>query len=74
MSKKKVLYYMPDNPLKGKGGNLTRCNQMLTYFQKNCNTLDVTFIFSMDWDEESEQAFNLKYPDLNIKIFQFKMS
>lgn len=74
MSKKKVLYYMPDNPLKGKGGNLTRCNQMLTYFQKNCNTLDVTFIFSMDWDEESEQAFNLKYPDLNLKIFQFKMS
>lgn len=65
---------MPDNPLKGKGGNLTRCNQMLTYFQKNCNTLDVTFIFSMDWDEESEQAFNLKYPDLNLKIFQFKMS
>lgn len=65
---------MPDNPLKGKGGNLTRCNQMLTYFQKNCNTLDVTFIFSMDWDEESEQVFKLKYPDLNLKIFQLKMS
>jgi glycosyltransferase involved in cell wall biosynthesis len=74
MSKKKVLYYMPDNPLKGKGGNLTRCNQMLTYFQKNSNSLDVTFISSMDWDDESRRAFTVRYPNLNLKIFHFKMS
>jgi glycosyltransferase involved in cell wall biosynthesis len=74
MSKKKVLYYMPDNPLKGRGGNLTRCNQMLSYFQKKSDLLDVHFISSMDWDSESKEEFYMKYPSINLKIFPFKMS
>lgn len=65
---------MPDNPLKGRGGNLTRCNQMLSYFQKNSDLLDVHFISSMDWDNESKEAFYVKYPSINLKIFPFKMS
>jgi len=73
MSKKKVLYYMPDNPLKGKGGNLTRCNQMLSYFQKNSDLLDVHFISSIDWDNESKEEFHLRYPDIQLKIFLFNL-
>lgn len=64
---------MPDNPLKGRGGNLTRCNQMLSYFQNNSDLLDVHFISSIDWDNESKEEFHLRYPDIQLKIFLFNL-
>ena len=47
-SKKKVIYFMPDNPMSGKAGNTTRLNQLLDYFNNN-STLDVTFVSLRDW-------------------------
>ncbi len=60
---------MPDNPLYGKAGNLTRAKTMLDYFQKNSDVLKVDFFSVKDWGiwNDAEIAkFSRKYPDLNL--------
>ncbi|QQT27082.1 glycosyltransferase [Sphingobacterium spiritivorum] len=74
MSKKKVLYFMPDNPMDGKGGNLTRCNQMLQYFQSNSQVLEVHFVSTLYWDNVSMDKFKLIYPDIILHVFELRMS
>ena len=42
--KKRVLYFMPDNPFWSHAGNLTRAKQLLTYFEQHSEELKVEFL------------------------------
>jgi len=75
-NRKKVLYFMPDNPIYGKAGNITRCNQMLDYFSERADSLDVDFVSEKSWgrwDIESQQIFRQKYPTINLYVFNRKI-
>lgn len=69
--KKRILYFMPDNPLSGKAGNLTRCSQTLNYLETLSDSYDVDFLSIGDWgdgwNEESKIKFAEEHP--NIKLF-----
>lgn len=72
--RKKVLYFMPDNPVSGKAGNTTRLNYMLSYFNKN-KDLDVTFISLKDWgmwQKEEEALFHEKFPNIKLHLLNKK--
>ncbi|SUI96871.1 Uncharacterized protein conserved in bacteria [Sphingobacterium spiritivorum] len=60
--------------MNSKGGNLTRCNQMLQYFQKNNQVLDVHFVSSLYWDDISVDKFKLTYPEIMLHVLDPKMS
>lgn len=72
--KKKVLYFMPDNPMSGNAGNTTRLNQLLSYFNAFENT-DITFVSLKDWGlwEDSEKdLFAQKYPHIKLILLDKK--
>jgi glycosyltransferase involved in cell wall biosynthesis len=72
--KKKVLYFMPDNPMSGKAGNTTRLNYMLSYFNEN-EALDVTFVSLRDWGmwkKEEEILFHEKFPNIQLHLLDKK--
>ncbi|MCS4303834.1 glycosyltransferase [Chryseobacterium sp. BIGb0232] len=72
--KKKVLYFMPDNPMSGKAGNTTRLNYMLSYFNEN-KALDVTFVSLRDWGmwkKEEEILFHEKFPNIQLHLLDKK--
>ena len=75
-NKTKVLYFMPDNPIKGKAGNTTRCSQMLAYFHDRASKLDVDFVSEESWgrwDTASQASFRLQYPKINLHILNRKV-
>jgi len=76
MTKKrtKVLYYMAENPFWSKAGNLTRCLQMLQYFQSRSADLDVSFVSSINWNKEDEERFRETFTSINLLIEPFKSS
>lgn len=65
---------MPDNPMGGKAGNLTRCHQMLTYFEEHRKQLDVHFLSSLDWTESDKQKFKIDYPSIRLYVETLKSS
>ncbi|WP_270088357.1 glycosyltransferase [Sphingobacterium sp. SYP-B4668] len=73
MHKKKILYYMAENPFSSEAGNLTRCRQLLQYFEARREMMDVDFISSINWDEDGKTKFELHYPSLGLMIVPFKM-
>ena len=50
--KKRILYFMPDNPSARKAGNLTRCTQMLNYLESLSDIYEVDFLSIGDWEKE----------------------
>lgn len=75
--KKKVLYFMPDNPTSGKAGNLTRANQMLVYLQSILSIYDIDFLSIGDWgdwDDLNKQKFLLQNPSVNLHLVNRKGS
>ena len=73
-SKKKVIYFMPDNPMSGKAGNTTRLNQLLDYFNNN-STLDVTFVSLRDWGiwkQKDELSFSEKFSNIKLILLDKK--
>ncbi|NAW51250.1 glycosyltransferase [Elizabethkingia argentiflava] len=66
---------MPDNPISGKAGNITRLIQMLCYFDRNPE-LEVDFVSLGDWNDgwtKSEQeSFYQKYPSIKLHILKRK--
>ena len=75
--KKKVLYFMPDNPTSGKAGNLTRANQMLVYLQSISSIYDIDFLSIGDWgdwDDLNKQKFLLQNPSVNLHLVNRKGS
>jgi len=67
---------MPDNPFFFKAGNLTKCKQMLSYFESNNSLLDVDFASIEQnniWeDNESKKHFNSIFPSLNLELIKIK--
>lgn len=55
---KKVLFFMPDNPLKKNAGNRTRALSMLSYFKSRNFEIDfVSEYFTGKWNEADIKAF-----------------
>ncbi|MCX2495844.1 glycosyltransferase [Pedobacter sp. PF22-3] len=55
---KKVLFFMPDNPLKKNAGNRTRALSMLGYFRSRNFEIDfVSEYYTGKWDEDDIKAF-----------------
>lgn len=68
---------MPDNPIKGKAGNITRCRQMLSYFQGRSSRIEVDFVSEESWgrwDTESQARFREQYPAINLHVIDRKVS
>lgn len=72
MNKKRILYVMPDNPMGTKAGNITRTLGLLTYFQGNKDILDVEFVSYLLWDEQSEELFKDRFPDIKLHVYSRK--
>lgn len=75
MERKKVLYFMPDNPMKGHAGNISRCKQLLAFFSEQDEQFDTDFVSERiwgNWDDKSEIDFKNKYPKLGLKIINRK--
>ncbi|MGJ1419875.1 glycosyltransferase [Sphingobacterium spiritivorum] len=73
MPKKKILYYMAENPFWSEAGNLTRCRQILSYFEQRKDQIQVDFISSINWNEEGKAKFENYYPSIKLRIVPFKM-
>lgn len=76
MGKKKILYFMPDNPLSGKAGNLTRAKEMLDFFERNHQTIEVDFFSVKDWgvwNEKTIKNFHIKYPHIKLHLHNRKI-
>lgn len=74
--KKKVLYFVPDNPFNNKAGNITRFVKMLDYFSRKSEEFDVDFIterFWGNWNDESIRMFADKYPTINLVVLDRKI-
>lgn len=72
--KKKMLYFMPDNPISGKAGNITRLNHILSYFNES-TALDVIFVSLKDWGmwkKEDEVLFHQKFPNIQLHLLDKK--
>lgn len=55
---KKVLFFMPDNPLKKNAGNRTRALSMLSYFKSRNFEIDfISEYFTGRWNETDIKAF-----------------
>lgn len=68
IKKKRVLYFMPDNPFWSQAGNLTRTRQLLAYFEQHSEKLEVEFLSCLCWDTESIERFKNTYPSINLII------
>ncbi|WP_298823191.1 glycosyltransferase [uncultured Capnocytophaga sp.] len=74
--KKRILYFMPDNPSAGKAGNLTRCTQMLNYLESLPN-IEVDFLSIGDWgdwDKKNKTNFLKKHPNVRLHLINRKGS
>ena len=75
--RKRILYFMPDNPSSGKAGNLTRCTQMLNYLESLSDMYEVDFLSIGDWgdwDEENKAKFLKKHPNVKLHLINRKGS
>jgi len=74
LRKKRILYFMPENPNSSKAGNLTRCKQLLNYFNSITTNFEIDFVSSINWTQEGELAFKSEFPNINLTILPFKSS
>src|SRR5690606_28723081 len=51
----KILYFMPDNPLSCRAGNLVRAKVMLDFFEEHHADLQVDFFSVKDWGDWCDQ-------------------
>src|SRR5690606_34579194 len=67
----KILYFMPDNPLSGRAGNLVRAKVMLDFFEEHHADLQVDF-FSVkdwaDWTDHDVTHFETVYPHIKLLL------
>lgn len=70
MDKRKILYFMTDNPMRYKAGNTTRCKKMLDYFSSRSDVFDVDFLTLQPWTEEEIEKFKSIYPTINLDMFR----
>ncbi|MEI2271058.1 glycosyltransferase family 4 protein [Sphingobacterium sp. ML3W] len=66
--KKRILYFMPDNPFSNQAGNLTRTKQLLKYFEQHETVLEIDFLSCLYWNKSSVELFKNTYPNVNLNI------
>lgn len=74
--KQKILYFVPDCPVAGAAGNITRFKKMLYYFDQLEN-YEVDFVSLSDWGEWNSitiQKFKEEYPNINLILIARKIS
>lgn len=64
--KKKILYFMPDDPIGDMAGNTTRCAQLLAYFEDNSSDLEVDFVSLANWKQSSMETFYKRFPSIRL--------
>ena len=69
---------MPDNPLMGRAGNLTRSLKLLEYLNKyGTESFEIEFLSIYDWgvwNENGIRNFNDCFPDFKLTIFDRKFT
>lgn len=72
--KQKVLYFVPDCPIAGAAGNITRFKKILHYFNQLENS-EVDFVSLSDWGDWNSatiKRFREKYPNINLILITRK--
>lgn len=74
--KQKILYFVPDCPVAGAAGNITRFRQMLNYLNnaENCEVDFVSLSDWGDWDKETIKIFQQEYPHINLILLNRKVN
>lgn len=74
--KQKILYFVPDCPVAGAAGNITRFRQMLEYLNDAHQTSEVDFVSISDWGEWNTQTiskFKNTFPHINLILLPRKI-
>ncbi|MCF3109479.1 glycosyltransferase family 4 protein [Niabella sp. CC-SYL272] len=74
--KKKVLYFMPDPPLRKDHGCRTRALQFLEYFDSRPAFFDVDFVSIKEvagWDQYDDRAFKHRFPNYGLYVGTIQM-
>lgn len=76
--KKRILYFIPDNPFWEKSGNRTRFLQLLDYLASLSTWYEVELISIGDhsgvWEEAHKSKFVQRYPEIKLHILNRKGS
>lgn len=76
--KKRLLYFVPDNPFGGKSGNRTRYLQLLDYLSSLSPQYEVEFLSLGDhsgpWEEVHKRQFAARYPNMKLHIYYRRVS
>lgn len=75
MQKKRILFFMPDNPMRKNAGNKTRALQLLKYFSSRHNKIDVDFVSEEVWgmwEKKDKTLFKEIFPDINLLVLKRK--
>lgn len=77
MGKVKILYFMPDNPLRKDAGNKIRALQILDYFKSRSNEIELSFVSERYWGQWTsldEENFKKNFPMFSLHILSRKLS
>ncbi|MBZ4188247.1 glycosyltransferase [Niabella beijingensis] len=69
--KKRVLYFMPDPPLRKDHGCRTRALQFLEYFDSRSDFFEVDFMSIKEiagWNDQDDRAFKQRFPNFGLYV------
>lgn len=75
-NRKKILYFMPDNPLKRDAGNKMRAFKILEYFASR-GEVELDFVSERRWGmwtEDDISEFRAYFPTIGLHVFDRKRS
>lgn len=75
--KQRILYFVPDCPVAGAAGNITRFKQMLYYLNQANQKTIVDFVSLADWgdwDFNTIEKFKVIYPNINLLLLNRKIN
>lgn len=70
--RKRVLYFMPVNPMNDRAGNITRCIQLLEYFERNSPYIETAFVSFDQWAQADITSFEQKFPNIRLILIQHR--
>lgn len=77
INKAKILYFMPDPPMRRDAGNKTHVLQMLEYFDSRYEFIELDYIGVKEWgswNDNDVEEFQRVFPNCNINPIGKKMS
>ncbi len=72
IKRKKILYFIPVNPMSDKAGNITRCIQLLSYFENNNRYLQTDFVSFNNWTDDDVLRFEKEFPSIRLILIQHR--